>query len=208
MSARRVYLVDDDAGFRESAGWWLESMDIEVESFDGPRACLAGLAPGGPGSACLLLDIRMPEMTGLQLAEKLAERGVELPVVYITGHADVPLAVAAMRRGAVSFLEKPVDEDALREALELAFAAAGGAGPATPEAEEYRQRLSSLTAREREVFDLIAEGRINKVIAYELGISIKTVELHRKRVMEKMQADSLPHLLRMAVTGEAAETAS
>lgn len=202
--SRRVYLVDDDRDFRESARWWLEGLDCEVTEFADATACLSELADARPAEGCLMLDIRMPGLTGLQLAEALEKDGVRLPTIYVTGHADIPLAVEAMRRGAVTFLEKPVEETALSDALDLAFGA--GAGPSepaadTPEARAYRERLALLTPREREVFDLVIDGKINKVIAYELGISIKTVELHRKRVKEKMQAGSLPELMRMAMTG-------
>lgn len=204
--ARRVYLVDDDPDFRESASWWLESLDYEVTAFDNPRSCAEMLSREKPdGECCMLLDVRMPELSGLQLTEALAREGVRLPVVFVTGHADVPLAVEAMRKGAVTFLEKPLDQDSLSDALELAFSKTGAADAESPEAEEYQRRLDALTQREREVFDLIVAGKINKVIAYELDISIKTVELHRKRVMDKMQASSLPHLLRMGMSGEVTE---
>lgn len=202
--SRTVYLVDDDRSFRESARWWLEGLDCDVTEFADARACLAQLTDARPASGCLMLDIRMPGLTGLQLAEALEKGGVRLPTIYVTGHADIPLAVEAMRRGAVTFLEKPVEETALSDALDLAFGRGSAmAEPAadTPETRAYRERLALLTPREREVFDLVIDGKINKVIAYELGISIKTVELHRKRVKEKMQAGSLPELMRMAMTG-------
>lgn len=202
---RMVYLVDDDDGFRETARWWLEGLDCAVTEFAEAPACLDALRAEPPETpSCLMLDIRMPALTGLQLAEALKQAGVHLPVIYITGHADVPLAVEAMRQGAVTFLEKPIDEDALSEALDLAFShdsAAPEAVDSSPEARAYRERLALLTPREREVFDCVIAGKINKVIAYELGISIKTVELHRKRVKDKMQAGSLPELLRMGMTG-------
>lgn len=201
---RTVYLVDDDDAFRESARWWLESLDYDVCDFADAGAFAAWLTREKPATeCCMLLDVRMPQISGLQLAERLQQQGMQIPTVYVTGHADVPLAVEAMRRGAVTFLEKPLDETALSEALRLAFRTDAAPEDATPAAQEYGRRVSALTPREREVFDLIVAGKINKVIAYDLDISIKTVELHRKRVMEKMGAASLPHLLRMAVTGEA-----
>jgi FixJ family two-component response regulator len=202
---RTVYLVDDDDAFRESARWWLESLDYHVRDFADPGVFATWLAREKPArECCMLLDIRMPQLSGLQLAERLQQEGIQIPTVYVTGHADVPLAVEAMRKGAVTFLEKPLDETALSEALALAFKPNGASSDgATPAAQEYRRRVSALTPREHEVFDFIAAGKINKIIAYELDVSIKTVELHRKRVMDKMGAASLPHLLRMAVTGEA-----
>ena len=196
-----VCLVDDDDSFRESASWWLESLGYDVTSYDRPSACLDGLAAGEP--ACFLLDVRMPEMSGLELLDTLKARGVTRPVIFMTGHGDVPLAVQAMRKGAVTFLEKPFREDALEEALNIAL----GAGPAAagddnPLAAEHQARVARLTERERQVYDLVVAGDVNKVIAYKLGISPKTVELHRSRVMAKMEASSSTQLVRMAVRGE------
>ncbi len=206
MSAgARIWLVDDNADFRESAGWWLEGLGFEVESFEGPLACLEaldGAVAGAPG--CLLLDVRMPEMSGLQLLDALRERGVPWPVIFMTGHGDVPLAVEAMRKGALTFLEKPFQEAALENALAQAFtpappAAAGAEAPPSAEDPAYAARLALLTPRERQVMDLVVEGHPNKVVAYRLGISPKTVELHRARVMAKMEARSLTHLVRMSL---------
>ena len=207
-AAGRIWLVDDNSDFRESAGWWLEGLGFEVESFDGPLACLralgerGGAAVGAPG--CLLLDVRMPEMSGLQLLDALRERGVSWPVIFMTGHGDVPLAVEAMRRGALTFLEKPFQEAALEDALAQAFAVtppppAGPTVSASVEASAYAARLALLTPRERQVMDLVLEGHPNKVVAHRLGISFKTVELHRARGMAKMEARSLTHLVRMSL---------
>ena len=210
--AGRVCLVDDDEDFRQTAAWWLESLGYEVRTFAGPTACLDELAaaPEAADSACLLLDVRMPEMSGLQLLDALRDRGLDRPVIFMTGHGDVPLAVQAMRKGAVTFLEKPFQEAALEEALAAALETRRAAPPPKPAAarntaamEEYGRRLGRLTPREREVMELVVGGDVNKVVAYKLGISPKTVELHRSRIMAKMQASTLTQLVRMSIQGEA-----
>lgn len=195
-----VYLVDDDAGFRESAAWWLESLGYAVTAYDSPQACLSALDEGQPD--CFLLDVRMPGMSGLELLDALKARGVTRPVIFMTGHGDVPLAVQAMRKGAVTFLEKPFQEEALEEALTQALTPVEPPAPSSPAAQAHRERLARLTDRERQVYDLVVAGDVNKVIAYKLGISPKTVELHRSRVMSKMEAASTTQLVRMAVRGE------
>jgi len=206
----RICLVDDHAEFRQSAAWWLESLGYEVECWEEPKAFLDAMAERPAEPACFLLDVRMPEMSGLELMDAARERGLTQPVVFMTGHGDVPLAVEAMRRGAVTFLEKPFQEQALEDAIALAFrsgptVAAEVYPSATPGALAYQERLGRLTAREREVMDLVVAGAFNKVIAYELGISPKTVELHRARIMTKMEAPTLTHLVRMAVSGKVEE---
>lgn len=209
----RIYLVDDNPEFRESAAWWLEGLGYEVSAFEGPSECLAALdADGQPvRPACFLFDVRMPQMSGLQLLDAVRQRGMDRPVIFMTGHGDVPLAVEAMRKGALTFLEKPFQEDALEDALRRAFTAPdperSGAGdapavPAAAEADdpEYRRRLALLTPREREVMELVVLGHPNKVVAYRLGVSPKTIELHRSRVMAKMGAVSFTQLVRMAMS--------
>jgi two-component system, LuxR family, response regulator FixJ len=203
MSARTIYIVDDNADFRRSAQWWLASAGYDVVDWGDPAAALDALGASPPaGSACLLLDVRMPGMSGLDLHDRLRERGVKLPVVYMTGHGDVPLAVQAMQKGAVSFIEKPFAEEALEAALARAFET-----PAPPVAEpydeakaEWQQRLARLTPRERELLGWVIEDKLNKTIADLMGISIKTVELHRKRVMDKLGAASATHLIKMVVS--------
>jgi FixJ family two-component response regulator len=216
-SEGRICLVDDNADFRESAAFWLEGLGYEVSAFDGASACLAALDADEAlrREACLLLDVRMPEMSGLQLLDALNARGVQRPVIFMTGHGDVPLAVEAMRKGALTFLEKPFQETALEEALRQAFTARELPPPASPEpavaapdapsaeAQEFQRRRDTLTPRELEVMELVVEGHPNKVVAHRLDISPKTVELHRSRVMAKMQASSLTQLVRMAVAGAA-----
>jgi len=198
MTRHTIYLVDDHDGFRSSTQWLLESRDMHVVAFPDGRSFLAGyVAPQTRDERqCLLLDMRMPEMSGLQLQEELRAKGLRIPVVFMTAHGDIPLAVAAMRNGAVDFIEKPFSEAAVVAAVEGAFAAspapaavASGADPV------IRARMETLTARERQVLELVVAGKLNKTVADELGISIKTVELHRSRVMEKMQARSIAELV-------------
>lgn len=218
---RTIFIVDDNADFRSSAHWWLAGAGYEVVDYADPAEALAGLRSARPaGPACVLLDVRMPGMSGLDLHDRLREQGLPWPVVYMTGHGDVPLAVQAMQRGAVSFLEKPFADQALEEALDRAFHASAvpaaavvpvqapepAAAPAAedPARQAWQQRLARLTPRERELLGWVVEGTLNKVIADRMGISIKTVELHRKRVMEKLQATSVTHLITMVVSGRVA----
>jgi two-component system, LuxR family, response regulator FixJ len=215
---RTIVIVDDNAEFRRSAQWWLSSAGYEVVDYADPQGALDALGQCPPeGPACLLLDVRMPGMSGLDLHDRLLERGVHLPIVYMTGHGDVPLAVAAMQKGAVSFLEKPFAEEALEQALQRAFAEPAAAehhspGVMTetaaadddPQAQEWRARLQRLTPRESELLRWVVQDKLNKTIADLMGISIKTVELHRKRVMSKLGAGSATQLMRMWVSGRVA----
>ena len=209
-SARTIVIVDDNPEFRRSAQWWLTSAGYDVVDYGDPQAALDALPEAAPaGPACLLLDVRMPGMSGLDLHDALRAKGVAMPVVYMTGHGDVPLAVQAMQKGAVSFLEKPFADDALEAALQRAFAAPAPA-PATTTSTaaadhdlaraEWQRRLARLTPRERELLGWVIEDKLNKTIADLMGISIKTVELHRKRVMEKLGASSATHLMKMVVS--------
>lgn len=221
-----VHLVDDNVQFLESAAWWIESLGYEVRTWSDPLQFLDRVPQllKDENPACLVMDIRMPEMTGLQVHDALKQRGVGWPLIYMTGHGDVPLAVEAMEKGALTFLEKPFKESALERALERAFEQArraienpsglaaestNGASEAVRDATptegqlEFQRRIELLTAREREVLQLVVDGKLNKVIADILGISIKTVELHRSRVMSKMQAKSITELMKFVVSGEA-----
>jgi two-component system, LuxR family, response regulator FixJ len=201
---RQVFLVDDNDSFRKSTRWLLEGHGFCVDAFASPRHFLAFIEalPDEDAGACILLDIRMPEMSGLEVQESLRRSGCPLPVVFISGHGDVPLAVEAMRRGAAHFLEKPFGPETLVAALNDAFenAAQQRAHPIESDA-EAGARLASLTARERQVLDLAVEGMLNKIIADRLGISIKTVELHRSRVMAKMKAKSIAQLVQLTMRG-------
>jgi two-component system, LuxR family, response regulator FixJ len=205
---RTIYIVDDNLDFLQSAQWWLEGAGYAVRGYSDPHEALHQLTPPLP-DACLLLDVRMPEMSGLDLHDALLARGIRLPIIYMTGHGDVPLAVQAMRKGAITFLEKPFADAALESALALAFSAslpeptpATSAPPSAPSAEQaaLAQRLSKLTARERQVIDLVMQSKLNKTIADMLGISIKTVELHRKNAMAKLGARSAIELTRRVIT--------
>jgi two-component system, LuxR family, response regulator FixJ len=207
MNARTIYIVDDNNEFRQSTRWWLEGAGYDVVDFADPTVALRSLTADGAAAAhaqaCLLLDVRMPRVSGLDLHDRLRESGVGLPIVYMTGHGDVPLAVQAMQKGAVSFLEKPFDEQALEAALVRAFERSDEeplvADPNDAAAQEWQGRLSALTPRERELLQWVMQDKLNKTIAELMGISIKTVELHRKHLMEKLGAQSATHLMRMAV---------
>lgn len=192
-----IFIVDDDEDVRASLGALLEAEGYAAEAFESAKAFLAGDAPSQAG--CLIADIRMPDMDGLELQEELVRRDTGLPVIIVTGHGDVPLAVRAMKAGAVDFLEKPYDQDVLLASVRRALARAEQAHERAAHAHEIKARLDSLTERERQVLELLAIGRPNKLIAYELDISPRTVEIHRARVMEKMRAKSLADLVRMAV---------
>jgi two-component system, LuxR family, response regulator FixJ len=219
MNARTVYIVDDNPEFRESACFWLEGAGFEVHAWGDPRAALKALSQRDRGeNACLLLDVRMPQLSGLDVHDALRQDGQALPVIYMSGHADVPLAVQAMQKGAVTILEKPLDDAALEAALSSAFAwqpdatlaATAPAAPApaadpsdNPAAAEFARRERSLAPREREVLAFVVQGVYNKVIADRIGLSIKTVELYRARGMGKMKARSVAELTRMMVSGRA-----
>ena len=189
---RLVYIVDDDEAVRDSLVLLLESAGHLVEAFEAAADALASCRQRKP--ACVITDVRMPEMDGLEFQEKLTSERIDVPVIVMTGHADVPLAVRAMKAGAVDFIEKPFSDDAILASIETAMKQrAPTADPALME------RLGSLTPREREVLELLVIGHPNKVIAHRLDISPRTVEIHRAHVMEKMKAKSLPELVRTAM---------
>jgi two-component system response regulator FixJ len=193
-----IHLVDDDEAVRESLIALLETHGLPVRAFASAEAFLASCPTSAVG--CLLTDIRMPDMDGLALQERVAAAYPGLSVVVMTGHADVPLAVRAMKAGAVDFIEKPFPATTIVETLRRALdqAARRRTAPAEP-ADEIRARLETLTPREREVLDGLVAGLPNKSMAYDLGISPRTVEIHRARVMEKMRAKSLSELVRLAL---------
>jgi two-component system response regulator FixJ len=194
---RTVLVADDDEAVRDSLKILLEAAGYRVRTFASGSEFLASARP--MGEACLVIDVRMPGLGGLEVQERLQAEGAVLPVVVITGHGDVPLAVRAMKAGAVDFVEKPFTETVILEAVERAFEIGRrrpGTGMAAAEAEA---RIAELTGREREVLDRLVAGKPNKVIAYELSISPRTVEIHRARVMEKTRAKSLSELVVMAL---------
>ncbi|MBL8279277.1 MAG: response regulator transcription factor [Pelomonas sp.] len=197
MTNQRVYIVDDDEAMRDSLVWLLESQGLAVSSYAAAEDFLA--ACGEDMAGCIVLDVRMPGMSGLELYEKLNARRCSLPVIFITGHGDVPMAVSALKKGAVDFIEKPFnDKELLRvigECLER---------ERTTRAQRLREgeagrRLASLTEREREVMDLVLAGKLNKQIADVLNISIKTVEVHRARIMDKMAVRTVAELVQAAM---------
>jgi two-component system response regulator FixJ len=195
-----VHVVDDDDAARESLAFLLEAAGMEVRTYESPVPFLAALPLEEP--ACLVTDMRMPEMTGIDLLRRLHEIGQRLPVIVITGHGDVPLAVEAMKLGAVDFFEKPFDDEVLLAAVRSALERRGRLGPSEEERGAALMRLSSLSKREREVLDGLVAGNPNKTIAYDLGISPRTVEVYRANLMTKMQASSLSDLVRTALLAE------
>ena len=191
-----VYLVDDNDGFRDSTAWLLETAGYQVQAYaSGPEFLEAWDAGRAAGEACLVSDIRMPRMSGLQLQDELSRRGSTLPLVFVTAHGDVPLAVEAMRKGATNFLEKPFADDTLIEAIRAALANARNRGDGAINS----AALERLSPRERQVLDLVVASKPNKIIADILGISIKTVELHRSNMMNKLGVRSLPELMKVAL---------
>jgi two-component system response regulator FixJ len=189
-----VFILDDDAAVRDSLSMLIESAGYKAEAFASCREFLA--RPPFPPRSCLLLDIHMPEMSGLQLQDELARRGLKLPVIVMTGQADVPVAVRAMKAGALDFIEKPFSDELMLESIRAAIVAP----PAKPAGDPaIAKRIAELTPREHDVMLQMIAGNPNKVTAYHLGISPRTVEIHRARVMEKMAARSLSELVRMAL---------
>lgn len=192
-----VFVVDDDQAMRNSLKWLIESVGVHVESFSSADDFLAQYQAGRAG--CLVLDVRMPGMSGLDLQEHLVNRNIQIPVVIITGHGDVPMAVRAMKAGAIDFIEKPFNDEVLLDAIRRAIAHGEQQRSHHSEHLQIQQRLQHLTPREYEVMEMVTEGRSNKEIANALGVSAKTIEAHRARVMEKMQAGSLAELVRMVL---------
>jgi FixJ family two-component response regulator len=193
-----VFIVDDDAAIRFAMQALMDSVNLNHEIFESGDAFLERITEQRPG--CLVLDIRMPGLGGLELQEELIKRGNTLPIIFITGHGDVPMAVEAMQKGAVDFIQKPFRDQELLDRIREALATDEERREEQQQHAEVNQRLDRLTNREREVFDLVVTGKPNKVIAYELGVSQRTVEIHRARVMEKMQARSLADLVKMHMT--------
>ena len=199
MTAKKgiVYVVDDDEAVRDSLQWLLEGKDYRVRCFESAEAFLARYDPREV--ACLIADIRMHGMTGLELQDKLIERHSPLPIVFITGHGDVPMAVDTMKKGALDFIQKPFDESALVSVVERMLEPARTAFTDQQQAATREALLAKLTGRESQVLERIVAGRLNKQIADDLGISIKTVEAHRANIMEKMGANTVADLLKVAL---------
>lgn len=192
-----VHVIDDDEGVRQSLAFLLGTAGLPVRVHDSAVAFLAALPDADDG--CIVTDVRMPEIDGLELQRRLRAQGNTMPVVVMTGHGDVALAVQAMKAGAVDFIEKPFDDEVLLAAIRSALAQRRSAREGDAQRDEVRARLKLLSERERQVLDGLVAGKPNKVIAFDLGISARTVEIYRANVMTKMQADSLSHLVRMAL---------
>jgi two-component system response regulator FixJ len=202
MSAKEaVHIIDDDDALRDSLTFLLSTAGIEAKSYDSAGAYLNDPQRGASG--CIITDVRMPGLSGIDLLRKLKSDGIAAPVIVMTGHGDVPLAVEAMKLGAFDFLEKPFDDDALLAAVRGALGAQERHSRQESERLEIENRLAQLSARERQVLDGLVAGQANKVIAFELGISPRTVEIYRANVMTKMQANSLSELVRMALVSGA-----
>lgn len=198
-----VFIVEDDAAVRDSLGLLLGLQGFRTQSFSCAEDFLRIYQPSWAG--CLLLDVRMPGMNGLELQESLRDQGLALPVIFMTAHGDITTVRSALKSGAVDFLEKPVDPTALLAAVRTALDADAARRRAALEVEGMRQRLSVLTARERQVMELVAKGCHNREIAETLGISPRTVEVHKARVMEKLQVQSVPELVRIVLRAPPAE---
>ena len=192
-----VHIVDDDAAIRDSLAFLLDTANLRSRTYDSAAALLASAGNLAPG--CIVTDVRMPDMNGLEMVRRLTEIGVGHPVIVMTGHADVPLAIEAVRAGVKDFIEKPFDDDALLASVRAAIADQTLAAEHAGRNAELRERLASLSARERQVLDGLVAGQANKVIAYDLEISPRTVEVYRANVMTKMQARSLSELVRMTI---------
>lgn len=195
-----VYIVDDDPSVRHSLTWLIESVGQYVKTYDSPSTFLQEYREGGGG--CLILDVRMPETSGLDLQEQLVNSGFKLPIIIITGHADVPMAIRALKTGAFDFIEKPFNDQLLIERIQQAIEHCQNLTKKDQRRQKAIERLSKLTKREKQVLDGVVAGKSNKVLAKELDISVKTIEVHRANVMAKMEADSLSDLVRKTLSAD------
>ena len=202
MADELVHVIDDDPAVRDSLAFLLETANLSPRTYDSAVAFLEALPEVTSG--CVVTDVRMPEMTGIELVRRLKGQGFRLPIVMITGHADVPLAVEAMKAGVADFIEKPFDDEVLLAAIHAALRDGEKDRQGAAEAAEICARMDILSGREREVLGGLVAGHANKVIAFDLGISPRTVEIYRANVMTKMKAASLSELVRMAMLAERA----
>ena len=198
-----VFVVDDDQAMRNSLKWLIESVGLKVKTYASADEFINDYYPGRAG--CLLLDVRMPGMSGLELQEQFVEQQIKIPIIIITGHGDVPMAVRAMKAGAVDFIEKPFNDELLLESIRNALIKDVDQRTVQSARADIATRLAHLTPQEHEVMEMVTSGRANKDIAKTLGVSSKTVEAHRARVMEKMQASSLAELVKMAIVAKSTD---
>jgi FixJ family two-component response regulator len=197
-----VFVVDDDEAIRDSLRWLLEANGYRVQCFSSAEQFLEAYRSGQYAAqiGCLILDVRMTGMTGLELQEKLIAENSTMPIIFVTGHGDVPMAVSTMKKGAMDFIEKPFDEAELRKLVERMLDKARSESAEVQQQRSATERLSKLTAREHQVLERIIAGRLNKQIADDLSISIKTVEAHRANIMEKLSVNTVADLLRLALS--------
>lgn len=198
MKTATVFVVDDEEPICDSIALLLRSVGVATRTYTDPRAFLEGYTLDQPG--CLVMDVRMPKMSGLEVQQEMNRRNFTLPVIFITGHGDVPMAVEAMRAGAVDFLQKPFKDDELIRRVQKALEQDARERAALRKHDEIARRWAELTPREREVAERIVDGQANKVVALELDISERTVEIHRARIMQKMETRSLAHLVQMVMS--------
>jgi RNA polymerase sigma factor (sigma-70 family) len=201
MSEPTVFIVDDDQAVARSLRWLIETVRLKVETFSSAQGFLDGYDSSKPG--CLVLDVRMPGMSGLDLQERLAAQRIHVPIIFITGHGDVQMAVRAVQSGAFDFIEKPFNDQDMLDRIQKAIIFDAGQRDRSMQRVQLSARFANLTPREREVLDLVVEGISNKAIANSLGLSAKTVEVHRAKVMEKMHARSVADLVKMAMQNQA-----
>ena len=194
-SEQTIYVVDDDEAFRDSLQWLLESNDFQVKVFSCAKDFLESCSFEKPG--CLVIDIRMPEMTGLELQQTLNREGIRTPVIFVTGHGDIPMAVSAVKNGAIDFIEKPFNENSMLELIGGALLLDAKRREEGEQQAVIYSRLAKLTAREVEVMECVVAGKTNKLIADQLGITVKTVEAHRSKVMDKMKVNSVAELVQL-----------
>ncbi len=197
-SEQTVFIVDDEGALRDSLRWLLESIQLRIETFESAEAFLASYTPNRPG--CLVLDVRMPGMSGPELMDQLNRIGGTIPIIFLSAHGDVPLTVRAMKGGAFDFLQKPYNNQEFLDRVRQALALDACIRDRCKQQVDYSIKLASLTTRERQIMDKVVEGQSNKIIARELDISYKTVEAHRSRLMKKMGANSIAELLQQVLT--------
>ncbi|WP_308443940.1 response regulator transcription factor [Spiribacter halobius] len=198
--SEQIWLVDDEEDIREAVGFLLGTAGYSVRTFAGPSELLAEVTPAHRG--CLLLDVRLPEMDGLELQTRLREAGVNMPILFISGHGDIPMAVRAVNAGALDFLEKPFDDETLLERVARALELDREQAEHVAAIGDIERRLGNLTPREREVMEHMLEGKLNKIIAADLGMSVRTVEVHRARVLEKLGVRNSSEMVRKVLSTE------